>query len=79
VEWKRNHNEELYSLYRSPNLVRVIKSRQLRWAIMQEDSSYFEILTENLTGNRPLGRSRRRWDGNTGIQVKEIGVDRGDG
>ena len=46
---------------------------------MQEDSSYFEILTENLTGNRPLGRSRRRWDGNTGIQVKEIGVDRGDG
>ena len=31
-EWRRLHNEELHSLYRSPNIVRVIKSRSLRWA-----------------------------------------------
>ena len=48
-EWKRLHNEELHSLYRSPNIVRVIKSRRLRWAghvaRMEEGRSAFKILT----------------------------------
>ena len=48
-EWRRLHNEELHSLYRSPNIVRVIKSRRLRWAghvaRMDEGRSAFEILT----------------------------------
>ena len=56
--------EELYSLYRSPNIVRVIKSRRLRWeghvARMEEGRSAFNILTGNLTAKRPLGRPRRR-------------------
>ena len=54
-EWAKLHNEELHSLYRSPNIVRVIKSTRLRWAghvtRMEEDSSAFKILTGKPTGN----------------------------
>ena len=62
-EWRR-HNEELHSLYRSPNIDRVIKSRRLRWADyvarMEEGRSAFNILTGKPTRKRPLGRPRRR-------------------
>ena len=58
-EWRRLHNEELHSLYRSPNTVRVIKSRRLRWAghvaRMEEGRSAFRILTDKPTGKSPLG------------------------
>jgi hypothetical protein len=51
-------------VYRSPNIVRVIKSRRLRWAghvtRMEEGSSAFKILSGKLTGKRTLGRTRRR-------------------
>jgi len=63
-DWRRLHNEERHSLYRSPNIVWVIKSRRLRWAghvvRMEEGRSAFKILTGKLTGKRPLGRPRRR-------------------
>ena len=53
-EWKRLHNEELHNLYHSTNMVRVIKSRRLRWschvARIEEDSSDFKILTGKPTG-----------------------------
>ena len=59
-EWRRLHNEEFRSLYRSHNIVRVIKSRTLRWAghvaRMEEGRSAFKILTGKPTGKRPLGR-----------------------
>ena len=61
-EWRRLHNEKLHIMYRSPNIVRVIKSRRLRWAgwaehvaRMEEGRSAFKILTGKLTGKRPLG------------------------
>jgi hypothetical protein len=61
----RLHDEELHSLYRSPNIVRVVKSRILRWAghvaRMEEGRSAFKILTGIPTGKRPLGRHRRRY------------------
>ena len=64
-EWRRLHNEELHSLYRSPNIDSVIKSRRLRLAghvaRMEEGRSAFKILTGKPTGMRPLGRPRRRW------------------
>ena len=63
-EWRRLHNEELHSLYHSPNIVRVIKSRRLRWAghvtRMGEGRSAFKILTGKPIGMRHLGRPRRR-------------------
>ena len=62
----------------SPNIVRVIKSRRLRWAghvaRMEEGRSAFKILTGKHTGKRPLGRSRRRWEDNIRMDLKEIGI-----
>ena len=56
---EEGHNEELHSLYRSPNIVRAIKSRRLRWAgnvaRMEEGTSAFKILTDKPTGKKPLG------------------------
>ena len=63
-EWRRPHNKELHSLYRSPNIIRVIKSRRLRWAghvaTMEESRSAFKVLTGKPTGKGALGRPRRR-------------------
>ena len=67
------HNEELRNMYRSPNIVRVIKSRRLRWA--GQGRSAFKILTGTPTGKRPLGRSRHRWEDNITMDLKEIGVN----
>ena len=62
-------------MYRSPNIVRVIKSRRLRWAEhvarMKKGRSAFKILTGKPTGKRPLGRHRRRMD------LEEIGINAG--
>ena len=62
-EWRRLHNEELHNVYFSPNIIRVIKSRRLRWAghvaRMEESRIAFKILTGKPTGKRPLGRPRR--------------------
>ena len=67
-EWRNLQNEELQSLYRSPDIVRVIKSRILRWAghvaRIEEGRSVFKILTGKPTGKIPLGRPMRRWEDN---------------
>ena len=79
MEWKKLHNQELHSLYHSPNIVRVIKSRRLRWAVhvarMEERRSRFKILTGKPKGKKPLGRPRRRWEGNIRMDLKEIGIN----
>ena len=79
--WRKLHNEELHSLYRSPNIVRVIKSSRLRWAghltRMEEGRSAFKILTGKPTGKRPLGRPRRRWEDNIRMDIGEIGISAG--
>ena len=63
-EWRMLHNEELNSLYRSPKIVRVVKSTRLRCAghvaRIEEGRSVFIILTGKPTGKRLLGRPRRR-------------------
>ena len=59
------HNEKLNDLYSSPNIVRVIKSRRMRWAghvaRMGEERRVYRVLVGKPNGKRPLGRPRRRW------------------
>ena len=76
-EWRRLHNEKLHSLYRSHNIVRVIRSRRLRWAghvtRMAEDRSTFKNLTGKPTGKRSLGRPRLRWEDNIRMDLEDAG------
>ena len=64
-----------------PNIVRVIKSRRLRWAghvaRMEQGRSAFKILIRKPTGKRPLGRPRRRWKDNIRINLEEKGINTG--
>ena len=68
-------------MYRSSNIVRVIKSRRLRWtglvARMEVGRRVFKILTGKPTGNRLLGRPRRRWEDNIRMDLEEIDINAG--
>ena len=68
-------------MYRSPNIVRVIKYRRLRWAghlaRMEEGRSAFKILTGKPTGKNPSGRPRRRWEDNIRMDLEEIVINAG--
>ena len=63
-EWRRLHNEELNDLYSSPNIVRVITWRRMRWAghvaRMGEERGAYRVLVGKPKGKRPMGRPRRR-------------------
>jgi diadenosine tetraphosphatase ApaH/serine/threonine PP2A family protein phosphatase len=61
-EWRKLHNEELNDLYSSPDIVRVIKLRRMRWAGHVGETC--AGLWRKREGKRPLGRSRRRWEDN---------------
>jgi hypothetical protein len=62
--WRKLHNDELHSFYSSPNIIRMIKSRRMRWARhvarMREKRNAYRILVVKPEGKRPLGRHRCR-------------------
>jgi hypothetical protein len=80
--WRKLHNEELHNLYSSPSIIRMIKSRRMRYAghvaRMGEKRNAYRILVGNPEGKRPLGRPRRRWVDNIKMDLRERGWDDGD-
>ena len=80
-EWRKLHNEELRNLY-LPNIVRVVRSRRMRWAWhvarMGEGRGVHRVLVGQPEVKRPLGRPRRRWEDNIKMDLQEMGWGCGD-
>ncbi|KAJ4445915.1 hypothetical protein ANN_12601 [Periplaneta americana] len=78
-EWRKLHNAELHALYSSPDMIRNIKSRRLRWAghvaRMGKSINAYRVLVGRPEGKRPLGRPRRRWEDNIKMDLREVGYD----
>jgi hypothetical protein len=77
--WRKLHNEELRDLYYAPNIIRIIKSKRMRWAghvaRMGEKRNSYRLLVGKPEGKRPIGRSRRRLVDNIKMDLEEIGWD----
>jgi hypothetical protein len=77
-EWRKLHNEELHNLYSLPSIIRIIKSRRMRWAghvaRMGEKRNVYMLLVGKPEGKRPLGRPRRRWINNSKMDLLETGL-----
>jgi hypothetical protein len=75
-EWRRLHSGELHNLYSSPDIIRHIKSRRMRWAghvaRMGEGRNVYRVLVGKPEGKRPLERPRRRWKEGTKMAVRKI-------
>jgi hypothetical protein len=77
--WRKLHNEKLHNLYSSSSIIRMIKSRRVRWAghvaRNEENRNVCRIFVGNPEGKSPLGRPRRRWVDNIKMDLREIGWD----
>ena len=76
-EWRKLHIEDVRDLYSLPKIVRVVKSRRMRWAghvaPMGEGRGMHRVLVRKPEGKRPLGRLRRRWVDNIRMDLQEVG------
>jgi hypothetical protein len=76
-EWRELHSGELRNLYSSPDIIRQIKSRRMRWAgpvaRMGEGRNVYRVLVGKPEGKRPLGRPRRGWEDGIKMDLGEIG------
>jgi hypothetical protein len=76
-EWRKLHNEGLHDLYSSPSIIRIIKSRRMRWAShvarMGKKMNAYRLLVGKPEGKRPLGRPRRRWVDNIRMDLGDVG------
>jgi hypothetical protein len=76
--WRKLHNDELHSLYSSPNIVRVNNSRRMRWtghvARMGEGRGVYRVFIGKPKGKRPLERPGCRWEDNIKMDLREIGI-----
>jgi len=76
-KWRKLHIEELNDTYQSSSMVRVIKSRRMRWAgheaRMGERRGVYRVLMGKPEGKRPLGIPRRRWEDNIKMDLEEVG------
>jgi hypothetical protein len=81
-EWGKLHIEELHNLYSSPDIIRQVKSRRMRWAghvaRMEEERKVYRVLVGKPEGKRPLGRSRRRWEDGIRMDLRETGLGSAD-
>jgi hypothetical protein len=84
-DWRKLHNEELHNLNSSPNIIRMLKSRRMRWAgqvaRMGATRDAYRILVGKPEGRIPLERPRRRLVNNVKMTLREIewvcyGLDR---
>jgi hypothetical protein len=77
-EWRKLHSEELHNLYSSPDIIRQVKSRRMRWAghvvRMVKERKVYKVLVGKPEGKIPLGRPRRRWEDGVIVDLKEIGL-----
>jgi hypothetical protein len=77
--WRKLHNDELHSLYSSSNIVRMMKSRRLRWpghvASRGEGRCVYRVSAGRPEGKRPVGKPRHRWEDNIKMDLREIGID----
>jgi hypothetical protein len=75
--WTRLHNEDLHNLYASPNVIRMIKSRKMRWAgnvaRMGEKIKAYKIFVAKPEGKRLLGKYMHKWEDNIRMTLREIG------
>jgi hypothetical protein len=76
-ELRKLHNEKLHNLYSSPDIIRQIKSRRMKWAghvaRMGEERNVYRVLIGKPEGKRPLGRPRRRWEDGIRMDLREFG------